>query len=619
MFRKVRKIAPLVHALRGAAAVAAPAALFATTVLTASTLAGCRDENDPMTHVGDLKDPVKMPGAVNRLIQMYEDAVTKDKKDGEGKHTKPLLDKIVEPLTKICLEPSVKDRTRSKLVKFLSEIRDPRADACLKKTLEDYKPDTNEDDVQNVLRSIALSKSKTLGPQVLQVFKTLEYARPKAKLLKNDITQALLVTADASMADDFLKLLEKPMPNPDNEQAAMQNEAFWQDRAARVLGELRVEKAAKPLLKIILTPTKGPFASTAQIAMVKIGKASIAPTEAVLKGEDQELIKFHITEILAGTPKDANGKIPADAQKIAEKDHVSIAAQVLAGLGSEASIQPLLDALAKVPADDPITKVIIAASLTSLPRTGPSVEAYKKVFEEIKLDLDYQSQGAKEVLAQGATDFFDPSLVSYFVKFGTDLKREDGNANDVDPLREAILVSATKLMKEDQIAEVEAFYKIKKTIEEEVEDEKTKKKSTVKKETEIGKSFESEFKQAKELLTNCKDKVDCYFAALTEEKNLEKDKQFTAMKAAYMIAILGKEGDRAKLVDAAVKIDGPAAPIVRFMILKAIEALSPKGDEASAKALDEAFDKAEEAKDEKRQQDFKIFVNAAARLRARIQ
>ncbi len=587
MLRTVRRFAPFARTMT-----------FGL-VLSASAMSGCRDEADPLTHAEDLSDPTKQPTAIKRLDQFFQDAMAKDKKDRGGPNVKPLLDKIVEPLTKVCLEPTVKDRTRAQLVKLLADMRDPRADACLKKTLEDYKPDTNEDDVLNVMRAVTAMGTKSLANEVIKVYQTLEYSRPKAKLIGKEVTSAVLALADKSHEDLFIKALEKPWDAAN--QQAMQNEAFWQTVAARVLGELRSEKAPKPLLKVIVTPSKGPIASTALVAMVKIGKPSIAAAEGLLNGSDAELVKFAIGEQLAGAQKDTNGKIAEAVQKAAEKAHVSTASEVLGALGAEASIAPLLAAQTKA-GEDVGTKVIIALALTQLPRTEESLAAYKKTYDESKLDLDTVAGPAKELLVDKAGDFFDAGMASWLVKGMSELK---GEATELDPIRSLALIAATKIMKADQVAEVETLYNTKSFLEGE---------GGKKTETTVGKAFEKEFKLAKDLVTSCKEKVECYFSALTLDENQGKEKQFAAIKAAYMIGILGKEADRAKLVDALPKL---ANPLVRGTALKALEAMSPKGDVELAKKLNDLFEKAEEAKDEKLMNDYKIFIQAAARLRSR--
>ena len=82
----VRRIAPLIHSLLfGAAAIGGLSAVSVAAI-------GCADENDPATHVKRLDDPGTRPAAANRLVQFFEDAMTRDQKDRNGatvKRTRP--------------------------------------------------------------------------------------------------------------------------------------------------------------------------------------------------------------------------------------------------------------------------------------------------------------------------------------------------------------------------------------------------------------------------------------------------------------------------------------------------------------------------------------------------
>jgi hypothetical protein len=576
------------------------ALLLGAVLATAPLAGGCTDPNDPMTFVEEMKDPAKQPQAVKRLKQFYEDAMTKDKKDRGGAHVKPLLDKIAEPLTKACVEVDLQPRVRTELIALISDFRDARTEACLKKALEDYKPDTGEDDVRNVMRAVTAMKQKSLAPQVMKVFTTIKFSNPKVKLIGKDVTAAVLAVADKAQEDEFIAMLDKPI-DPSNE-ANVHDEAFWQTVAVRALGDMKSEKAVRPLIKLVLTPKKAPVRNTALVALVKIGKAAVKPTEAVLKGEDKEIVEYAQKEQLAVAEKDKDGKIPAAAQKQAEKAHISTAAEILGALGAESSVAPLLSARGS--ADD-AGKVVLAMVLPLLPKSNDTLEAYKTTFDEAKMDLDVPGVGgAKELLADGSGDFFDASLVPWLVDSSTKLKGEQA---DVDAIRGYALQAAIKLMKADQVPEVEKLY----NLDAQGTDAAGKQTKTV-----VGKAFESEFKQAKELVGNCKEDLACYHAKLTNEKTQGKDQQFAGIKAAYMIGILGGEADRKKLVDDMPKITNGS---VRMAALKALQALSPKGDNDAADKLTAYLDKAEEAKDDNLVQSYQVFTQVAARLRARAQ
>ncbi len=576
------------------------ALVLGAVLATAPLVGGCTDPNDPMTYVNEMKDPAKQPQAVKRLKQFYEDDMTKDKKDRGGPNVKALLDKIAEPLTKACVEVDLQPRVKSELIALLADFRDARTEACMKKALTDYKPDQGEDDVRNVMRSVAATKSKSLAPEVMKVFTTIKFSSPKVKLIGKDVTAAVLAVADKAQEDELIALIDRPI-DPTNE-ASVHDEAFWQTVAVRALGEMKSEKAVRPLIKIVLTPRKAPVRNTALVALVKIGKAAVKPTEAVLKGEDKEMVEYSTKEQLAGAEKDKDGKITDATKKLAEKAHVSTAAEILGALGAQSSVQPLLTARGS--ADD-AGKVVLSLVLPLLPKSQETLDAYKTTFDEAKMDLEVPGVGgAKELLADASGDFFDASLVPWLVDSATKLKGEQA---DVDALRGYALQAAIKLMKADQVAEVEKLY----NLDAQGTDAQGKQIKTV-----VGKAFESEFKQAKELVTNCKEDLACYQAKLTDEKTQAKEQQFTGIKAAYMIGILGGEADRKKLVDDMPKITNGA---VRMSALKALQALAPKGDAAAADKLQGYLDKAEEAKDDNLVQSYQVFTQVAARLRARVE
>jgi HEAT repeat protein len=605
MLRKAQRSSSLVRSLLLGAALSLGAATLG------GTLTGCRDENDPMTYVGDLKDATKQPVAIKRIIQFYEDAMTRDKKDKNGPTVKPLLDQIVTPMNDICMDASLQPRLRATVVKFLSDVRDKRAIGCFKKTLEEYKPDQTEEDVQNVLRAVAAMKddAKELAPSVMKVFTTAKFSKPKVKQIGKDLTNALLAVVSTAQEDELVKMLDAPIDLKVEEN--VHEQAFWQTVAARALGDMKSQKAIRPLIKTILSPSKGPVSNTALVALVKIGKAAVGPAEQLLKGEDKELVEYSTAEALKGADgdpgsKDKDGKIKKEIREAAEKAYVSNAAQILGALGADSSAAPLLGALEK--ADDS-TKVIISMVLPLVPKSNETIEAFKATFDKSKMDLEVPGVGsAKELLADGSCDFFDAGLVPWLTDAAVNLKAGGGvEQPDVDSIRTYALLATMKVMKADQIANVEALANIKTKG----TDDKGKEIDTT-----LGKSFEKEWKQAKELVTNCKDGVDCYMSKLVDDKSQEKDGQFTGIKAAYMIGILGNDATRAKLVEAMPKITNGA---VRQAALKALQALAPKGDAAAAEKLLAMLEKAEEAKDEKLSSEYQVFIQVAARLRARAQ
>ncbi len=591
MVRSARKIAPLLRSLFFGSA------MTVSMVGASTALVACSSEDDPMTHVKRLDDPAQAAQSVKRLIQFFEDAMTRDKKDRTGPTVKPLLDKIVEPMSKACEGNALDERTRSSLVKFLSDARDKRAMACFKKVLDDYKPGTNEEDVRWVARAASAEKFTELADPIVKVFTTIKVAEPKAATIYRDVHDAVVELATSAHEATMIGLLDKPIDKT-KDMKTLKNELFWQITAAEVLGKLKSEKAVKPLIKAVLSPAKADVAATAVSALIRIGKPAIAAATEVLNSTDAEMVKYSTEENLMGAAG-ADGKIPDAAKKTAEKAHIATAAIILATIGREEATPTLLAAIDKT--DDTTTKAILARELTKLPRTAQSVDAFKAVFDKLPMDaMIPPGQGAKEALLEGSTMFFDPSLVSWIAKNADSAK---GEAQDVDAVRGAMLLAALKIAKPDQMAEVDGIAALKTAGE-------GGKPSTV------GKAYEKELKMAKELLGSCKEQVECYVAKIAEGDSQEKETQFQGIKAAYMLGVLGGPEVKDKILGVLPKVRNAA---VRFVTVSVLDFHSPKGDPALADKLQKMVDDATDKKDTEMMSANSPVPTVIHRLRARAQ
>lgn len=598
MFRTARRIAPLL----GSLFLGAPAALMSLSVIVAGgAVMGCADENDPETHVKKLSDPATSPQAVTRLIQFFEDAMTRDNKDRNGPTVKPLLDKIVEPMTQICVNGDLDERTRSKLIKFLSDARDPRAEACLVKVLKDYKPESTEEDVRWAVRAVGAMKLKSAAAPLIEVFTKMKASKPKASQIFRDVSDAMVELAEADAAtgksweSQLIGLLNRPINDP-KDMATLKDELVWQITAAQVLGIIKSEAAVKPLLKVVLTPLKADAAATAILALVKIGKPAIAPTVALLKGEDKDLVEYSKVETLKA--QGAGDKPSAEAQKAAANAYVNTAALVLATIGREESVEPMLTTLEK--AED-IPRAIIARELSKLPKSPDTKKAFQTAYEKTPVTLSIPpGQGAREALLEASSMFFDGTFAPWIVKTALDARGEEG---DLAPVREMSLLTAAKLMTADQVAEVDKLFNLKTT-------------GADGKPSTLGKGLEKEYKLAKELVAACTDKVDCYLGKLAEPASHEKETQFQGIKAAYMVGIYGDPAVRQKLLELMPKLKNAA---VRFVAVSLIDHFSPKGDPGMAQKLQAIVDEAEQKKDQQMISANAPFKTVIYRMNARSQ
>jgi HEAT repeat protein len=582
MFR-IPRIAPLLSSLLlGTGSLAGG---LAGVTLAGTVLPGCADESEPSTWVKRLDDPATRVQAVSRLVQFYEDKMTKDKGDRAGAEVKPLLETIIEPMTQRCVAGEMDERTNSKLVKFLSDTRDPKAEPCFIKVLKEYKPDSTEDDLRAVSRAVAAMKLKSAAGPLMEAFTKMRASKPKAQTTYRDVYDAMVALSDPSWEAQLITLLGHAIDEKDKNSAT--DEMFWQQTGAVVLGNLKSANAVKPLIKLLLAPPKASAHLDAILALVKIGKPAVASTVALLKGEDKDLMEFAKGEALKAAAGDKN------AEKAAATAYVGPAALILATIGREETSTPLIDAITKTDSD--VAKAIMARELTKLPRSAQVVQAFQATVDKLPIALSIPNSrgGARELLLDKAADFYDASIIPWMVKSLKDMK---GSEDDLAPIREAAFSGMMKIMKQDQIKLVEEVAGMKSG------------------EGTVGKGYAKEFTAAKDLLGKCGDKVDCYLQKIGEP--VTDASQFAAIKAAYMVGVLGDAGAAKKIVDMLPKMSHPA---VRFASIQAVDSLLPKGDAAIAAALQKMVDDAVEKKDQEKMKLNSPLKTVIYRLNARAQ
>jgi hypothetical protein len=592
MSRTVRRFAPLLSSLL----------LGAATVTGAGGITGCADENEPSTWVKRLNDPTTRVQAVARLCQFFEDKMSTDNNDRNGPNVKPLLDEIVQPMTERCVAGDLDEKSQSKLVKTLADSRDARAESCYIKVLKDFKPEAKEteENVRWVARAIGPMGDKAAAAPLMDVFLALRPSKLKKEPeLYRDVHDALMDLADTSMETQLVDRLGRPIADRKDVQN-LRDEVYWQTTAAEILGKLKSTVAVKPLIKVVLSPMKVDIAQTAIYSLIKIGKPSVAPAIAVLRSEDADLVKYSKDENLKASAG-PDGKVSDAAAKAAEKAHVGAAAIILAAIGRDEAGAALLGAIDKIDKGDDLSRAIIARELPKVPKTADIVKTFQAIYEKTPTGLSIPpSSGAKDSLMENAGYFFDGSLVPWIAKTAVDLK---GEAEDVDGIRAASLMTAIKLMTADQAGDVEKLFSIKAS-------------GPDGKATTLGKAYEKEYKIAKDLLTACGTKVDCYLIKAADPAAQTEATQFQGIKALYMIGVLGTPDVKQKIVDNLPKMSNGA---LRFVASQVIDHLSPKGDPTIAAALEKIIADGEKSKDQLKMSGNAPFKMVSYRLLARAQ
>jgi hypothetical protein len=166
-----------------------------------------------------------------------------------------------------------------------------------------------------------------------------------------------------------------------------------------------------------------------------------------------------------------------------------------------------------------------------------------------------------------------------------------GSEDDRKSLQSAITVTALKLAKPDQLPQVKA--------------------AVDKYGTQLEKDI---YAQAAAELKACGDRVACYISELQKSDNQERAKQFSGIKAGYMIGILGNEQNRDQIV---AGIDSVTNAAVRFVAAEVIDHLSPKGSKDAAAKLDAVIQKNAKSPDREKSAGDQPLKQVACRLEAR--
>lgn len=544
------------------------ATVVSTTVLSASVLVGCQDENKPAYWLGKLDDPKWRPNAVKRLTQFLDDGLTRAEGNPDDPNVKALKDQLVGPLTEVYVQSygELDTKTRVTLIRLLADFRDERAVPALKKAFEEFakrpRETKDEQDIKWAVRAYGVMKSKELAGPVMAAFDALKAHTQLGGIVYKDYSKAMVDAPAPEWESGLIAKLDAKIKHPNSGKNAQQkrdfvdpyrDELFWQVTAAQVLGQLKSEKAVEPLIKTILDPSKGDVATTALLALVKIGKPAVDRAIKVLN-ESDPLVAFAKKAIKEATEasKEPEGN-PA----------LSTAAAIIGMCGRPDGINPIISALDGKLDDE--QKTLLARELPKMPANDASKAAFKKAFESISLDSTVQGTPALMILAESAASYYDPGMVTWMLDRA---KNTTGGGEAKQGLQQTLVTSALKVAKAGQWAEV----------------------------SQVAKTYKVDdlLKPVDPLVSSCGDKVECYLQAIEKSENQTKEKQLIAIKSAYMIGVLGDAKARDELVDRLASLENDA---VHYTALTAIDHLSPTAAPEVVKVLEGYIEKNEKSAD----------------------
>jgi hypothetical protein len=525
--------------------------------------------------------------------------MTCDKQDRSGPAVKPLLDVIVQPLGDLAETADLDQKTQGKLLAMLADTRDPRAVKALVKAVDSYKmddkrPEDFDTNMNDVVRNLGEMKATEASEALLKLFQATHFSWPKAqnKTFGRTLQDTMIAINDPKWEDGLIKLIDTPIKTLNTkEQKAIADQMYWQTVSALILGNIKSQKAVPALMKVVLSPFKGPVGVTAISALIKIGKPSIDAGVDLLTGKNADLAKYAEDEFLRAL-EDKGEKVDDKKKADAKKAYLDNAVIIVSNIGRAECMGPML---AQIESGDETSDAVIARELYKLPKDPKINEAFKKVWEATKTEAVMAGGAhAKQVLTEATANFADLDLATAIGTAALDVK---GEASDVADVQEAALVMLLKVGGPAQLDLIE------KLAAKEREGSK------------LGKALEKELNIARNLIKECGDKADCYLKKL-ESPEAQKDSGFVGIKSAYLAAALGGEAVRPKLAERRLAVANAA---VAFTIESMIDRLAPQGDKDAVEKLQAFVDKAVSSRDEQRANSVSNLKTVVNRLRARAQ
>jgi len=514
--------------------------------LTSAAVVSCADENDPKTWAKRLDDPAQRVPAIKRLDSFFNDAMgaaTTPNKHEDPK-VKGILDDSVEPLTKTYIAGGLDEKTRKDLMKLLGDMGDVRAAPAYAKAFKDYEPGKNDEDVKYAAQgTTSLAKAGPIADQGLvdalwDCFAKFQPSKAKSINLVKDLQNAVMVVKSPTYGPKAVEKLAAPVSDPKDPAQGMDQIQFWQLTAARLIGELKYTPGVKPLVKVLMTPTKGDLIFPVRLALTRMPKEAEPVLIGALKGADPDLAAL--------------------AEKYPEKAWIPRVAEPLAYISRPAGRDAILEALDK--ADNDSNRTILATELTHFPSDPKTVKAYVDAYNKVPANAAIALLGGGNghaIIAQSAANFFDPTLTDWLLKENAAAKGEAADA-----LQPAALQAAVKLMTTSSEKAVgDAVGKI------------------------AGQALEKDmFKSASAVLDKCKQDAACYVAVLdTPVPSTPPTAKMGHVKAAWMAGIYGNAQTKNDIV---AKVDKVKDGSVRLAMVEAIDHLSPQGDAANADKLE---------------------------------
>lgn len=489
--------------------------------------------------------PPSQPTALDRTLASMgelEQAINLRAERPDDPQAAAIVNRVVPSLTHAYVhDASIDDPTRSRLLELLSYSRDCRAQAAWARAANDYQPGDPSVDLVTAAQAIAGCQppEPSATDALLKAFLRFEVDGPDSQGAW-PLRRALVSISAPSWEGDLIRVLQRPMHG-----AQAHNEASWQGTAAQILGNLRSEPAVRPLLKVMVDPSKAPVHTAAAEALLQIGARAMPAVLAAVEGRDAELLAY------------------AHDLKRTDAAVIRAAAVVLGTMGRQDGRDALVRALDRLEPNDWVSRAMVAREIAKCPPSAEARRAVLRVLQELPPStMVPPNMLATDAIIEQLTHWFDSTLVDELQAQG---QKASGAPEDKERFRAAAASTMVRLMRASQVPQVQAAIQ-----------------KWAPGDAQLGLE-KLALSHSKEVLRDCQEELACYWGKLESAAAPEhKAQQVAGIKAAYMLGMLGDSQTRDQLAQRIPTLDNP---VVQYAAAMALDHLAADGDAKAADAL----------------------------------
>lgn len=524
-------------------AIAIGLSLFASLVVVACHA----DPEDAAGQAEELADPVRRQNAINNLQKIYSKRLQDNDGDRASAPVREFSTQVCDKLTQAYIDNPMDTQNGLTMLDLMKEMRDPCTIPALTKAL-DWRQEVSEEHAIRSAQTIQFidvpeGEKAALAAAIGQSLDKVRQARGIDNRMRIEMIRAL-GTLESTAATPILTKIATAQTEEQN---------FLINRlAAQQIGKLGDPTAVDAMIRglYIFAPNNPAMRmnDVAAESLVRIGRPSLEPLLAVLRGENEEVNA--IAEAYIEAVRQRNEEA-AEAMSVRQTTG-SEATYALGSLGFREAMDPLM---AETQAEDAFRRVNGAIALVRLNHSEGDVPRVRQALLDVynAMEDDYQGVAFKAQLIAGIRSLYDAETLPFLLAQGRDTDQQPG-------VRLEAVTAYALLANKDEMARLTSW------LEGATDDS-------------YHQNFVTGTEKAVATANECDENIECYIGKLADPE------QEVVRKAAFMLGRLGRGNEQ--VINALVDKLGHSEPAVRLSAVAALDRVATEGSQAAIDKIDQ--------------------------------